>query len=1452
MTPFKRNLSKLLFIALVLALGTVISGVIYYFKMDSNEDTLNTLLFRELKQVEGTLHRSLDKVRATSEYLLSKGSSDPQTASCDVNQQFVKTAIKKLSVSDDLADIRLSSVNNEPSEQIKKQLTSPGQIVNSFTVTSFDQASFSSHKYCGSSNTGQRLYYSMSLQSSISLSLQQRVNRFQTVALVDGDGTVLSVVNHASLLSDETELLIKKISNLYALSGQSDSENDQSGLVIQGTNFSDTEVSENLFRVYIHPIMQANLVVRDKELYLIGVIEKSAINEQKLKLSPTLLMWLILALLLLIAITPLLKLRYISTTHAIQRGDKSQIILGMTIAIGIVTIGLIQELFFSYFESVKEQQLSLLHREISEDFVAEVNTALDIIKTANDDQCKKYQPTVNSVYDNYICRQSLMADTHESPGTLAEKRLIETVAVVNADGKVSEAKPVLYTSEHLVFEQSINLENRNYVKAGLAGQYWQLTSQQGDRLSSFFMQRVFNIEDGRKNVMISIPYQSGRFDDEPEPFSVEAYSQFRLSKTFSSYQKMGYQKERDDSEDDTPQLIIAGTRFGSLVDRILPNNFGFAVIDEDGNVLFHSDDSLSLIENFFTETNRNPELLIASEHDQVTTPTLMDLDYKGSEHKVLIGPMRSEGESLHNINTIPWRLVVFYNPESLQTNNMILVFLAVFLFMLVVIPGFIVLRYVTHQRFWQELCYFDTTQVKRYKTYALILFAAGMCVQYQTGLVLPFTSRLVLWAAACTLVGLFLARMFKFNASNVSLWKRPLTGLVIITLSILAIDILHESHMQREFISVNRLFSILGLVLLAIAIESFFRWGRETPVTPCLRRDNRPVEKRRYTPGYVWYISGLFYLVAVVPASLVAFTAHDYLLQRQASFEVSHIKHSMLSHQLVFDDYLSFLNAQPCSPTEKSNSLCSLSSDYDLPQLMSSFYPADIQTASVKDCGMSCRFWVLINDGFGSAVTTPDGFFNAIFSITPSQTEFISHLTFEAKQDLYSGARFDSDELHYRADLLMLAASSEGPGLFIALLMFVGIPLVLYLSQRQFIVQRLLGEHLQDQFRVLQNCRRQGEPTHQFPQNLVQVFSERGYSQLILNATRLQAEKYFIPLTQNVYRQRVFRLPECLVQPHSAEQFLSGIEDAASASDAGPLIVVVSAVDQVSEASELRKQALDLLYALHAHPQILLVIVAETAPLYRLLSPSAYENEPLTAAPGSDEKAAWSKLFSEFDKHYAWSPVQKKRMENPFAVAELITFECLAWPELSHLPTVFKAHTQQTRSRWNPGDDFNEQINVEDYWEPEQVVEFMIVHAGALYRRKWEECTLQEKLILWKIANGASINPGNALVIERLVRRSYLFRDKGWHLINESFRQFILTAENDETINHWLDNTSSGAWSVLRIPIFALLLVLLVIFVYSSGSSLNTLLSVATATLGLIPLLLKNLSLLRGGGADID
>ena len=195
MTPLKRNLSRLMFISLVIALGVTISGFIYYFKMSSNEDTLNTLLFRELNQVEGSLLQSLEKVQATLNYLLPENHSedkaaDPQKAAIDLDklQKNIEDAVKKLQNSPDLVDI----------EQTGK--VSQGPLWNS-TLKEFKRFSFSISEYNEAQFTGRFTTFdstiSVKLKSSIHHALKKTMARFQTVLLVDQQGTAWSVVNNS-------------------------------------------------------------------------------------------------------------------------------------------------------------------------------------------------------------------------------------------------------------------------------------------------------------------------------------------------------------------------------------------------------------------------------------------------------------------------------------------------------------------------------------------------------------------------------------------------------------------------------------------------------------------------------------------------------------------------------------------------------------------------------------------------------------------------------------------------------------------------------------------------------------------------------------------------------------------------------------------------------------------------------------------------------------------------------------------------------------------------------------------------------------------------------------------------------------------------------------------------------------------------------------------------------
>ena len=87
------------------------------------------------------------------------------------------------------------------------------------------------------------------------------------------------------------------------------------------------------------------------------------------------------------------------------------------------------------------------------------------------------------------------------------------------------------------------------------------------------------------------------------------------------------------------------------------------------------------------------------------------------------------------------------------------------------------------------------------------------------------------------------------------------------------------------------------------------------------------------------------------------------------------------------------------------------------------------------------------------------------------------------------------------------------------------------------------------------------------------------------------------------------------------------------------------------------------------------------------------------------------------------------------------------------------------------------------------MIEYCGANFGADYRYRWELCTKAERLVLLQLAHGMQPNPMNIEPLEHLVRRGYVYRYYGWHIINESFKRFVLTAENKDTVAQWFEES---------------------------------------------------------------
>lgn len=108
-------------------------------------------------------------------------------------------------------------------------------------------------------------------------------------------------------------------------------------------------------------------------------------------------------------------------------------------------------------------------------------------------------------------------------------------------------------------------------------------------------------------------------------------------------------------------------RLLSLADPVVPDGYGYAVLDAEGRVLFHVDKQRNLRENFFIEC-RSAARLRAAVYGRTTN--FVSTSYFQQPHQMYVTPLRD----------LPWSLVVFHNGIRLQLSQVEIVSVAGLLF----------------------------------------------------------------------------------------------------------------------------------------------------------------------------------------------------------------------------------------------------------------------------------------------------------------------------------------------------------------------------------------------------------------------------------------------------------------------------------------------------------------------------------------------------------------------------------------------------------------------------------------------------------------------------------------------------------------------------------------------------------------------------------------------------
>ena len=187
----------------------------------------------------------------------------------------------------------------------------------------------------------------------------------------------------------------------------------------------------------------------------------------------------------------------------------------------------------------------------------------------------------------------------------------------------------------------------------------------------------------------------------------------------------------------------------SLLQTVLPTDlgYGYCVINNEGNVLFHSDESRNLLEDFFAETDNDSYLrsvILARETKALTA------QYQGVGHRLFVRP----------IPDTPWTLVTFQDKNLLRTIGLEVIASSIILFILyaLVLLIFFSFHYFRHSENRAALVWPQRRRAPNY--YLSIAFNVLLALVF--GLSIPIFNHWIVLALAFLLPAL----AFSFHLHN--------------------------------------------------------------------------------------------------------------------------------------------------------------------------------------------------------------------------------------------------------------------------------------------------------------------------------------------------------------------------------------------------------------------------------------------------------------------------------------------------------------------------------------------------------------------------------------------------------------------------------------------------------------------------------------------------------------
>lgn len=1205
----------------------------------------------------------------------------------------------------------------------------------------------------------------------------------ESASAAETAATASAATGAAAERESGSTVLLTRLQALSTRKGWREYEPLKPATLADANGQSDVVLGDNAYVLFSQPYTFANSTVtldqKPRRWIVCGLVSASRFRYDVSAVSTTVILLAIAVVALALCCWPFLRIALIDPRQALTITDVVLIVICIIVGAAVVTLALLDAFAYRNMSSIADQQLEDYSKKLHDDFRGNVLRAADMLSAVESATAKRAQELA-----------SLPGQPKGEPLTedlLTDER-IQKYPYIHSIQWIDDVGMQRARFDRIVSPLQ-RVSDRQYFQLALKKREWSV--------------------DGRDYVLEWV-----RSKSTGEVWALMA------KKTAMTIPPLA--------------VVAVATELIDVTHTVGPPGVEMAIIDENGEVIYHSDTQRIGYENFFAEADRNRDLRSAVVARRAGA---VDAKYWGEDESMYVRPLTGSGWTL--VTFRPKRLTRVLNVEGSLLTLVLLVMSAlpwfiVYILVLLIFPGY------RAPRLWP-----DISRTRDYARLSVILVALLLLFWMNVYALAPwsyFWEILILPNLAIVSTYLVLHRTGAEGRYRIA------TGLWIAVNAVLVAHLISASVDPTRRVGEHPIVlkSVLVLAALAVALltQLLLSWHKS---------DTRRAKALRSLCSAIGYtrlyrLCGVLLLVVCVTMPVVGFFAISRRVESQLLVKYAQLRAAAdLEHRIdhvetlnalrdntktVADDVLctslrfifdsrwglrpAVTPAPPCATEPRMRQEQSLHKRQELERKRSQaaetipdwaatslpvLYEDSLAVRLLFDSHSADNLWSWQAD---------DGYLTLLrkvrFDVDVADMVWANSLTGKPapKEELIVIESAVPHVAHLTA-WVYLAAGILIAGLLLAAFCFVSTfmakrVLLIDVTEPDWLVPLPFTPTLGDQIFLVREGHDPTDLTDNDPKGNSLPFFDVSFKDLL--------------------------------DPDRGDQILEAVDS----SEPGRNVRIIDFESGIDDAASNEKK-LHWLERLLALGNRTVVIVSTVTPAYMMTT------TPPPSAPGAlSYFDRWRAVLDRFvcisaeellRRNQEWDRRQVLRTTSQLSLSEPKSWEekeTAYNPFLKQLAKEIEAEAEQRR----------ETGQYDATTDREHLLDEIGERAETYYAGLWASCREEEKILLDQLANNGLANGRNRRVLRRLMARGLVRRNPNLALFSETFRLYVLAAaQREDVANRARAQHGPSTWDSLRVPFFIIITAFVLLLFATQKDLLTTTTALATALTTGLPVLMK-------------